>query len=74
MLKRKNAVESFDQENICPRCGSFTYKRWDELTDEEKFLAERLPASAEYSKEQRKAHHFCTRCWFEEPKHVKTTT
>lgn len=41
-------------------------KRWDELNDEQKFLAERLPVSAEYSAAERKKHRFCTRCWFEE--------
>jgi len=40
-------------------------KNWAELTDEQKFLIERLPMSAEYSPKQRKKHRFCTRCWFE---------
>jgi hypothetical protein len=39
---------------------------WDELTDDEKLLAERLPASAEYSTAERKKHRFCVRCWYEE--------
>lgn len=40
-------------------------KTWDELTDEQKFLVERMPASAEFILEQRKKHRFCDRCWFE---------
>jgi hypothetical protein len=38
---------------------------WSDLADDEKLLAEKLPASAEYSKEERKKHRYCTRCWFE---------
>jgi len=53
-------------ERICPRCYSHAMKRWDELSDEECMLAERLPLSAEYKMQERKKHRFCTRCWFEE--------
>ena len=53
-------------EHICPRCHSPKMKDWESLSDEEKMLAERLPMSAEYSRETRKKHRFCTRCWFEE--------
>ena len=52
-------------EEMCPRCDGGRLKGWDELTDDERFLAERLPASAEYSAAERKKHRFCTRCWFE---------
>ncbi len=55
-----------DTEKTCPRCGSLKMKNWSELTDEEKFLAERLSLSAEYPPEERKQHRFCTNCWFEE--------
>jgi hypothetical protein len=57
--------ELFTKE-FCPRCHSARLKTWDELDDEQKFLAERLPLSAEFSIEQRKKHRFCERCWFEE--------
>ncbi len=50
---------------LCPRCGSARLKSWAELTDEEKMLSERLPASAERPLSERKKHLFCTRCWFE---------
>jgi len=53
------------QTNTCPRCGSPKMKRWEELTGEEKFLVERLPASKDYSLAERKKHRFCPRCWFE---------
>jgi hypothetical protein len=66
VLKRKNVMESFVQNELCPQCGGARLKTWDELTDEQQFLVERLPASAEYTKEERKKHRFCTRCWFEE--------
>ncbi|HXG86393.1 MAG TPA: hypothetical protein VNI84_20410 [Pyrinomonadaceae bacterium] len=53
------------QENMCPKCHRPKMKSWRELTGEQKFLVERLPFSSEFTKEQRKKHHFCERCWFE---------
>jgi hypothetical protein len=58
-------MKGFD-EKICPKCHHPKMKAWEELSDEQKFLAERLPLSAEYSLEQRKKHRFCERCWFED--------
>ena len=55
-----------DSEKTCPRCHSPKMKSWIELTDEEKFLVERLPMSAEYPLKERKKHRFCMNCWFEE--------
>jgi len=40
-------------------------KHWKELSDEEKFLAARLPLSAEFTKRDRETHLFCPRCWNE---------
>ncbi len=57
-------MESF-QEIYCLRCGSQKLKNWDELTSDEQFLVERLPASAIYSPEERKRHLFCPLCWSE---------
>ncbi|MDQ6788753.1 MAG: hypothetical protein M3033_18270 [Acidobacteriota bacterium] len=54
------------QEKICPQCHYPKMKSWEELTSEQKFLAERLPQSAEFPLEKRKKHRFCERCWFEE--------
>lgn len=59
-------MESLSRENICPNCGAAKLKTWDELDFEQKIIVERLPASAEYSKAERKKHRFCTRCFFEE--------
>lgn len=53
-------------EKMCPKCHHPKMKTWEELSDEQQFLAERLPRSAEYSLDQRKKHRFCERCWFEE--------
>lgn len=62
-MQRK--IENFSQKN-CPRCGSPKMKQWDELNDEQKFLVEKLPLSGEFSAVERKKHHFCARCLFEE--------
>ena len=45
---------SFGDKELCPRCGGARLRTWDELTDEQKFLVERLPASAEFTKPERK--------------------
>ena len=50
----------------CPKCGSPKMKHWCDLNDEQKFLIERLPLSAEFSLEERKKHRFCERCFFED--------
>jgi hypothetical protein len=55
----------------CPRCDAMGLKSWEDLTGDEKLLADRLPASAEYTPEERKKHRFCTRCWYEEVKKSK---
>ncbi len=52
-------------EKICPRCDLPSLKSWDELSEDDQFLAKRLPMSAEFSPTERKKHRFCTRCWFE---------
>jgi len=50
----------------CPRCEG-RMRGWHELNDEEREVTKRLPASADYSLEARKARHrWCTRCWYEE--------
>lgn len=54
-------------EGRCPRCGEGPLKAWYELSEEERETALRLPASADYSPQERAARHrFCTRCWHEE--------
>lgn len=54
-------------KNQCPRCGAARLRAWSELNDEDRELVQRLPASAEYSPEQRQAtHRWCKRCWYED--------
>ena len=53
------------KKKMCPRCHHAKIKRWTDLTDEEKFLAERLPMSADFAAKERKKHLFCPRCWLE---------
>jgi len=58
-------MKGFD-EKMCPRCQQAKMKRLENLTNEEKFLAERLPMSATYARRERETHLFCPRCWHEE--------
>lgn len=48
--------------DTCRNCGSMKFKTLEELTDDEKFIVERLPANKEFSDEQRKKQRFCKRC------------
>ena len=41
----------------CPRCDKRGMKSWSELTDEEREVVKRLPLSANYSLEERRATH-----------------
>lgn len=51
----------------CPRCHASSLQAWSVLNDEEREVVKRLPASADYSVEERQARHrWCTRCWFED--------
>ena len=54
------------QEKICARCGAAKMKDWKDLTDEQKFLIERLPLNTDFTSAERKKHRFCERCFFEE--------
>ncbi len=53
------------QLGICPQCHQKHLKDWKELNSDERFVAERLPMSAEYSAQERERHLYCTNCWFE---------
>ena len=54
-------------ESMCPRCGIARLRRFDELSEEEREVVKRLPASADYSFDEREARHrWCTRCWYED--------
>ncbi len=40
--------------------------KWHELSDEEREVVKRLPASADYKAAERESmHQWCTRCWHE---------
>jgi ribosomal protein S27AE len=55
-----------ENDNPCPRCGAGRLRAWSELSGEEQELVKRLPASADFSLEERKAsHRWCSRCWHE---------
>lgn len=59
-------MKGLDNNNLCPKCFAPKMKDWNELTDEQKFLVERLPLSADYSLAQRKKHRFCVQCFYEQ--------
>src|SRR4051812_15620150 len=54
-----------DIQSQCPNCDCAALKAWDELDRDEMIVVERLPKSRLFSKEERKKHRFCPRCWFE---------
>ena len=59
--------ERMTGKDSCPRCHKPGLKSWTELTDEEREVVKRLPASAEYPLSERQSlHRWCTRCWYEE--------
>ena len=52
--------------NTCPKCGGVKFKRWGELNQEQRFIVQRLPASAEIPFSDRKEHStWCMRCFYE---------
>ncbi len=54
-------------EGRCPRCGEGALRAWYELSEEEREVVKRLPASADFTLEERTARHrWCVRCWHEE--------
>jgi len=56
-----------ETSNQCPRCGTGRMRAWNELSDEEREVVRRLPASADYSPEVRQStNRWCPRCWYEE--------
>ena len=54
-------------EGRCPHCGEGPLKAWYELSEDEREMAQRLPAAPYFTQSERAARHlFCTRCWHEE--------
>ena len=59
--------ESGQAEDACPRCGAGRLRVWYELTDEEREVVKRLPASTGVTLEERAASNlWCAKCWFED--------
>jgi hypothetical protein len=59
-----------NSSKACPRCHEREMRTWDELSDDEREVVRRLPASADYTAAQRQAtHQWCTRCWYEAANH-----
>ncbi len=66
-MSESDYATSGQGEGRCPRCGEGTLRAWYELSAGEREAAERLPASADFTLEERAARHrWCTRCWHEE--------
>ena len=54
-------------QDQCPRCDAGHLRAWNRLSEEEREVVRRLPASADFSIEERAdQHRWCTRCWYEE--------
>ncbi|HEX8180013.1 MAG TPA: hypothetical protein VF525_10765 [Pyrinomonadaceae bacterium] len=61
-----------DRDN-CPRCGAGRLRAWHELSEEEREVVRRLPASAAQTTDERAARHrWCARCWYEAPDTART--
>ena len=55
------------RDGHCPRCAAARLHAWGELVDDEREVVRRLPASADFSIEERIVRHlWCVRCWHEE--------
>ena len=52
-------------DNRCPRCAG-QLRTWNEMNDEERQVAIRLPAAEHAAEERKLRHRWCTRCWFED--------
>lgn len=71
LVSRRTIAKLHDDDmtgkDLCPRCDKPGLKTWAELSDEEREVVKRLPASAEYpSAERQQNHRWCTRCWHEQ--------
>jgi len=56
-----------ENKDACPRCDAPRLRSWSELDEAEREVVSRLPASADFSIEERVTRHlWCVRCWHEE--------
>lgn len=51
-------------QRFCTNCGSPKMKSWDDLTADEKFMAERLTTTSGFSPEEKQHRRFCARCLY----------
>jgi hypothetical protein len=59
-------TSNFQHREFCPRCGEGRLRSWQELDEEEREVVRRLPASADFTLQERTAtRRWCTRCWHE---------
>lgn len=59
-MERKNETSL---HKICRNCGSSRFKDWNELTSDEKFIAERT-STGKFSGEEISDQRFCARCFY----------
>lgn len=61
------SYDDIRDKDLCPQCRAGSLRAWSELSDEEREVARRLPASVDYTLRERAARHrWCVRCWHEE--------
>ena len=56
-------MESFNPETVCPKCGHRKLKTWNDLSEDEKMIARRVPNAEDFSIKDFKSMTFCVRCW-----------
>lgn len=59
-------MERKDEKSLhkfCGNCGASKFKDWNEMTSDEKLIAERT-SSGKFSVEERKNQRFCARCFY----------
>jgi hypothetical protein len=62
----RDDVSDGPRGGACPRCGAARLRAWAELTEAEREVVRRLPASADAPLAERAAgRRWCTRCWHE---------
>jgi hypothetical protein len=70
-----DAAHDVRARDACPRCGAALLHAWDELSEDEREVVRRLPASADFTFDERaRRHRWCVRCWQEETGSVPRTT
>ena len=62
-LARTNDVNTSTETQACPKCGHRYLKGWEELTEEERMIADRLPPVLGFDARERRRMTVCVRCW-----------